>query len=505
MPILEEYIKKARDEYGWMMVEIEVLNLLKISDDLFSYETPLRMTFEEFKRLTSINYNLFNYEVKIPKPSYASCVKQQTNYQSKDFQEQWMKMSKRVIDTWLIRCYKRQFEDYLENKRKRHTYAKELDLDYNPSNMEFAEWLASKFYNHKKMDWYTKNALWVYWLRGDDEVELTDEEISNYEQEKTIKEKPEPQRNNNDNIGSLEHYLVKKDPPYFVNEEEEKSKERKCMLLGIPYVKPPTYKIERFKVVKYSFGPLEQYVTINELDHDIWVRTEEKVSNGYQDIFYKKDGECLTRNDKWKTIKEKPEPQRNNNDNMGSLEHYLVQKDPPYFVNEEEEKSKERKCMLLGIPYVKPPTYKIERGEKSKERKFMSHGIPYVKPPTYKIERFKVVTYSFGPLEEYVAINELEHDIWVRTEEKVSNGYQDIFYKKDDEWSLDQVVSFSKIKESSFFKEVPVVMMSSENIPTRINECLEKGAHSFMLKPLKLADVTKLKQQLTKCEKLDLV
>ncbi|GKE13643.1 hypothetical protein Tco_1421220 [Tanacetum coccineum] len=28
------------------------------------------------------------------------------------------------------------------------------------------------------MDQYTKNALWIYWTRGDDEVELTDEESS---------------------------------------------------------------------------------------------------------------------------------------------------------------------------------------------------------------------------------------------------------------------------------------------------------------------------------------
>ncbi|GJS98720.1 hypothetical protein Tco_0819890 [Tanacetum coccineum] len=37
---------------------------------------------------------------------------------------------------------------------------------------------ALKFYNHKTMDRYTKNALWIYWTRGDDEVELTDEEFS---------------------------------------------------------------------------------------------------------------------------------------------------------------------------------------------------------------------------------------------------------------------------------------------------------------------------------------
>ncbi|GKE03191.1 hypothetical protein Tco_1395209 [Tanacetum coccineum] len=49
--------------------------------------------------------------------------------------------------------------------------------------MEFAEWLALKFYNHTMMDWYTKNALWVYWNRGDDKVELTNEELSNIEDE----------------------------------------------------------------------------------------------------------------------------------------------------------------------------------------------------------------------------------------------------------------------------------------------------------------------------------
>ncbi|GKG43557.1 hypothetical protein Tco_0482650, partial [Tanacetum coccineum] len=50
--------------------------------------------------------------------------------------------------------------------------------EYDPSNVEFTEWLASKFYNHKTMDQYTKNALWIYWTRGDDEGELTDEESS---------------------------------------------------------------------------------------------------------------------------------------------------------------------------------------------------------------------------------------------------------------------------------------------------------------------------------------
>ncbi|CAI8598706.1 unnamed protein product [Vicia faba] len=53
-----------------------------------------------------------------------------------------------------------------------------------------------------------------------------------------------------------------------------------------------------------------------------------------------------------------------------------------------------------------------------------------------------------------------------------------------------------KIKESSVMREVPVVIMSSENIPTRINKCLEEGAEMFMLKPLKESDVRELTCQL---------
>ncbi|GJT36652.1 hypothetical protein Tco_0927071 [Tanacetum coccineum] len=198
---LEEYVKNAKDEYGWMMVETEVLNLLKISDDLFSCETPLGMTFKEFKRLSSINDDLFSYEVKIPKPTYAPCVEQQTDCRSRDFESYQWKISykecekiyaeavilidkrlvrlidvtvekmldlkygdhktmdenvkKGVIATWLIKSYKRQFEDYLEIKKQRDTYRKEPNLEYNPSNLS----------------------------RGDDEVELTNEEISNYEED----------------------------------------------------------------------------------------------------------------------------------------------------------------------------------------------------------------------------------------------------------------------------------------------------------------------------------
>ncbi|PON98837.1 Two-component response regulator [Trema orientale] len=55
-----------------------------------------------------------------------------------------------------------------------------------------------------------------------------------------------------------------------------------------------------------------------------------------------------------------------------------------------------------------------------------------------------------------------------------------------------------KIKESKSLRDIPVVIMSSENEPSRINRCLEDGAEEFFLKPVQLSDVNKLRPHLLK-------
>ncbi|KAK4432069.1 Two-component response regulator ARR8 [Sesamum alatum] len=62
-----------------------------------------------------------------------------------------------------------------------------------------------------------------------------------------------------------------------------------------------------------------------------------------------------------------------------------------------------------------------------------------------------------------------------------------------------------KMKESSSLRNIPVVIMSSENVPSRITRCLEEGAEEFFLKPVRLSDVSKLKPHMmrTKCNKDD--
>lgn len=49
-----------------------------------------------------------------------------------------------------------------------------------------------------------------------------------------------------------------------------------------------------------------------------------------------------------------------------------------------------------------------------------------------------------------------------------------------------------RVKESSELKEIPVVIMSSENVPNRISRCMEEGAEDFLLKPVRPSDVSRL-------------
>ncbi|XP_030520566.1 two-component response regulator ARR9 isoform X2 [Rhodamnia argentea] len=59
-----------------------------------------------------------------------------------------------------------------------------------------------------------------------------------------------------------------------------------------------------------------------------------------------------------------------------------------------------------------------------------------------------------------------------------------------------------KIKESSSLRDIPVVIMSSENVPSRISRCLEEGAEEFILKPVRLSDVNKLRPHMRRTKKL---
>ncbi|GKB68946.1 hypothetical protein Tco_0930358, partial [Tanacetum coccineum] len=116
--------------------EFEKIMDVKIEDVLLTCDTPLEVFNNEVNRLSRMDDDLFIYEVEVAN----------------------------------IQCDSRMDDD------SKHEV--DDDMGYDPSDVSFTEWLGSKFFNYKMMDHYTKKALWIYWIRGDDEVELTDEESS---------------------------------------------------------------------------------------------------------------------------------------------------------------------------------------------------------------------------------------------------------------------------------------------------------------------------------------
>ncbi|GJS51250.1 hypothetical protein Tco_0624612 [Tanacetum coccineum] len=115
--------------------EFEKIKDIKVEDDSLACDSPLEVFNCEVSRLSKMDDDLFTYEVEIAN----------------------------------IPCDLR-VDDDSEHEAD--------DMGFDPSDVAFTEWLGSKFFNYKTMDHYTMKALWIYWIRGDDEVELTNEESS---------------------------------------------------------------------------------------------------------------------------------------------------------------------------------------------------------------------------------------------------------------------------------------------------------------------------------------
>ncbi|GKD68882.1 hypothetical protein Tco_1322972 [Tanacetum coccineum] len=80
-------------------------------------------------------------------------------------------------------------EDTMEHIKNFLKIVDSLNIpNWDPNDLEFKNWLASKFRNYKTMDGYTKNDLWNYWKRGDDEEVKTNNELSNPRDDNLIEE-----------------------------------------------------------------------------------------------------------------------------------------------------------------------------------------------------------------------------------------------------------------------------------------------------------------------------
>ncbi|GJS51565.1 hypothetical protein Tco_0624927 [Tanacetum coccineum] len=335
---------------------------------------------------------LFSYEVRIPRLSGPLYDKPQCdnleNYdhevyeQNLCYDEEEKSYAEAVI--FINKSYKQQFNDYVEIKRKNYVFEHDTDMEYDPSDVEFAEWMDLKFSNHSTMDWYTKNALWMYWIRGDDEEVLTEKELSDHEETYANEEDEIAEIFRiKTNIFNIEtpfckafnefNYLLKIDTDFLTHDiprflrHMKNTKTHRCM-----------------NGMKMCHGGHVEWPTCRSNDDGYCDGRDLPGMIQNKNMVYFQDYECHAGKRNEEEIKEPM-----NDYGIGDSGDHLVSNNAPDYANDEEEQYK---------------------------------------------ERFEVIKYSFGPTEEFVAIKECGYDDWMRTKEDACHAYQDIFTKMDKGW-----------------------------------------------------------------------
>nr|GEU51938.1 hypothetical protein [Tanacetum cinerariifolium] len=288
-------------------IESEVFNLLKIDADLFAYKIPREMIINEFNQLSSIENDLFTYELGVIEEFYFPYVElklvffinkrlvmlidvtmeQLLDLKYDDHTMASNEIKESVIATWKLYRFKNGHANGpLTIGKTKNIAMEEIYQEIKESKEESSkdpsiyEWEDFERGNHIETNTDSNYNPYLNIFRIFKDGAGINNDYKTQENEEWFDEN-ELMGDDNDKIGDLEDYLIRKDPPYYVNECKERFKDRRCKLLLIPYVKPPIRKSKKFEVVKYSFRSAEEYVAIKEYEYEIWVQTEENISQVY--------------------------------------------------------------------------------------------------------------------------------------------------------------------------------------------------------------------------------
>ncbi|GKC43252.1 hypothetical protein Tco_1060974 [Tanacetum coccineum] len=229
--------------------------LMKIDSDLFTYNTEAY----EINHLLSIDPDVFTYDIEVQE-SYeeivyrCSLIAQETNRELSPFEE---KFDGGSLCHNEIKCYKES-----ENN------GKQIDVEWE--NLSLNDWLRIRFgeVSETARDKIPKD----HWRKrfGDE-----------YDDNKDFKDPDgcrERSEEDDDDIEGIIDYLEPTLYDRFIDSDDEEYKERKCRLMGIPYIKPPPILIEKVKVTRYSVGQGEVYTKIKVSEVEELSRTRGNIA-----------------------------------------------------------------------------------------------------------------------------------------------------------------------------------------------------------------------------------
>ncbi|GJX61882.1 hypothetical protein Tco_0294782 [Tanacetum coccineum] len=357
------------------------------------------------------------------------------------------------------KIYAEAFDEYLAIKRDRDVYERNRDIEDDLSNKVFVEWLALKFCSHLDMDWYTKNTPWVYWVRGDDEEVLTDDEDSI------------PKEHDNDNEAEIDEIFgIDTDLFHYITPLCKAFNEFNYLLnIDIDLF---TYDISRFEEKPWSDNGIGQDDTLYICQPFCFSNgttkrpTYNSDSDGYcnggelpgmldpflfvklSDYWWKKnDHENVSFSDWRDHVPKKTyanaypkgyNPWRNWDINKATSEDHG---------HEPQINADNTRCMeepyddnnggnMDDNPILNNLPNQEDNEEHNNDERGNLFDLNQGRPPMCNVRRFEIIKYSFGPAEVFMGIKEREYDDETRTEEDARQACQDIFRKINEGWTF---------------------------------------------------------------------
>ncbi|GKC78167.1 hypothetical protein Tco_1128941 [Tanacetum coccineum] len=321
--------------------EFEKINDIKVEDDSIACDSPLEVFNCEVSRLSKMDDDLFTYEV----------------------------------ETANIPCDLR-INDDSKNEAD--------DMGFDPSDIAFTEWLGSKFFNYKTMDHYTMKALWIYWIRGDNEDIMGFKTYDDYK---------------NDWI-----YEWNKDVPWV---------DEKPLTDTRVWTEP--------KPVMHTCKPFNYKTWCSEWPTCSWMN-DGYCNGGNLPRTFIIENQLRYQDYEWYKALEDNELKNEALRNKAIMDG---------FINDEIEESSYEQIKQWDIYTNYDDTYKTNHDDNERNGLCEVH-----EPPKCTIQRFKMIKYSFGQGEEYVAIKKDEYDDLARTSNDACRAYQEIFLIMDEGWMV---------------------------------------------------------------------
>ncbi|GJT92621.1 hypothetical protein Tco_1081466 [Tanacetum coccineum] len=374
--------------------EFEKIKDGKVEDVSLTCDTPLEFFNNEVNRLSIMDDYLFTYEVEVAN----------------------------------IPCDSRMDDD--------SEHEADYDMGYDLSDVAFTEWLGSKNFNYKTMNHYTMKALWIYWIRGNDEVELTDGESSN-DMDEVVEvfridtnlfnfETPMCKAFNAFNyLLQIDPDLLTKDIKGFKTYEDYKNDWIYRWNKDVPWVdeKPWTYAgvWTNPTPVKHTCKPFNYKTGCSEWPTCSW-KDDGYCNGGNLPGIYIIGNQLHYQDYEWYVALEDSELKKEALRNKAIMEG---------FIKDDDDESRYEQKRRWSIYTNYDDAYEISHVDNESKKLCEVHELPVC-----NIRKYMMIKYSFNNEEEYVAVKEDEYDDLTITRKEACRAYQEIFRIMDEGWMV---------------------------------------------------------------------